>query len=188
MGHILVLGILLLLYTGVHQTQAASAVCGKPIISDRIVGGQEAKDGEWPWQVSIQMDGSHFCGGSLITHQWIVSAAHCFATPLYVSALQVCLGAYQLLYNAVNPHVVRSSLRQVIINPSYRNEGSSGDIALVELETPVSFTSYILPICLPGSPVLFFPEMRCWVTGWGHVQDGVPLPPPQTLRKFQYID
>ncbi|XP_029463800.1 transmembrane protease serine 9-like [Rhinatrema bivittatum] len=183
MGHKQVLAILLLFYTGVPQTQPTVSVCGKPIIADRIVGGQDAKDGEWPWQVSIQIDGNHFCGGSLITDQWVVSAAHCFASPIYASALHVCLGAYQLLNNAANPHVVCSTLRQVIINPSYKNEGSSGDIALVELENPVMFTSYILPVCLSASPVPFLPGMKCWVTGWGNIQDGVPLPPPQTLQK-----
>ena len=42
-----------------------------------IVGGSEADAHSWPWQVSLQSNSRHFCGGSLINNQWIVTAAHC---------------------------------------------------------------------------------------------------------------
>uniref|UniRef100_A0A8B9RT68 Peptidase S1 domain-containing protein n=1 Tax=Accipiter nisus TaxID=211598 RepID=A0A8B9RT68_9AVES len=46
-------------------------------IMNRIVGGSGAVLGQWPWQVSLHVQGTHVCGGSIITHQWIVTAAHC---------------------------------------------------------------------------------------------------------------
>jgi hypothetical protein len=55
--------------------------CGVPSISpnvmSRIVGGVEAAPHSWPWMVSLQSDQDHFCGGTLINNQWVVSAAHC---------------------------------------------------------------------------------------------------------------
>uniref|UniRef100_A0A3Q3IXV2 Peptidase S1 domain-containing protein n=1 Tax=Monopterus albus TaxID=43700 RepID=A0A3Q3IXV2_MONAL len=54
-----------------------SSVCGKPPLNNRIVGGQTASAGSWPWQVSLHRSGSHICGGSLINNQWVMTAAHC---------------------------------------------------------------------------------------------------------------
>ncbi|XP_015671362.1 chymotrypsinogen B-like [Protobothrops mucrosquamatus] len=58
--------------------------CGVPAIAPsitayaRIVNGEDAVPGSWPWQVSLQdKTGFHFCGGSLINENWVVTAAHC---------------------------------------------------------------------------------------------------------------
>uniref|UniRef100_A0A8C5D1Y4 Peptidase S1 domain-containing protein n=1 Tax=Gouania willdenowi TaxID=441366 RepID=A0A8C5D1Y4_GOUWI len=56
--------------------------CGLRHFSSRIVGGSDASEGEWPWQASLQVRGSHLCGGALISSQWVVSAAHFMLTPI----------------------------------------------------------------------------------------------------------
>ena len=62
---------------------ANSRQCGRPEIqphldSHRIVGGQEAVQGGWPWQVSLRLSGRHMCGGTLIDDRWVLTASHCF--------------------------------------------------------------------------------------------------------------
>lgn len=52
--------------------------CGKPQQLNRIVGGEDSADAQWPWIVSIQKNGTHHCAGSLLTSRWVVTAAHCF--------------------------------------------------------------------------------------------------------------
>lgn len=45
---------------------------------DRIVGGDDSEVGQFPYQVSVQMqDGFHFCGGSILNEHFILTAAHC---------------------------------------------------------------------------------------------------------------
>ena len=52
--------------------------CGKRTLS-RIVGGADATQNSWPWQVMLMHSDSNapFCGGSLLNNEWVVTAAHC---------------------------------------------------------------------------------------------------------------
>uniref|UniRef100_A0A8C4YAB4 Peptidase S1 domain-containing protein n=1 Tax=Gopherus evgoodei TaxID=1825980 RepID=A0A8C4YAB4_9SAUR len=109
--------------------------CGQPRISGRIVGGGDAARGRWPWQVSIQYSRQHFCGGSLISAQWVVSAAHCFLFSFPPSAYCVNLGDHQL-FNP-SPSRVSSPARQIFIHPDYNRGTRAADIALVQLVEPV---------------------------------------------------
>uniref|UniRef100_A0A8C8VLQ7 Peptidase S1 domain-containing protein n=1 Tax=Pelusios castaneus TaxID=367368 RepID=A0A8C8VLQ7_9SAUR len=81
MGHLCSSLIIVLLLLSLAQGAQGSwnqTGCGKQLVSGRILNGQNAKDGTWPWQVSVQKNGSHYCGGSLIAASWVVTAAHCF--------------------------------------------------------------------------------------------------------------
>lgn len=54
-----------------------SAVCGTAPLTSRIVGGGDASPGEWPWQVSLYVNSTFVCGGTLINNQWVLTAAQC---------------------------------------------------------------------------------------------------------------
>ncbi|XP_072273022.1 serine protease 27-like [Pyxicephalus adspersus] len=157
--------------------------CGKPQVTNRIMGGQNAQAGEWPWQVSLRNNGRHFCGGSLISESWVVSAAHCITRYVTTSSLSIHLGCYQI--SNPNSHEISVAVKRIIKNPLYTYVGSLGDISLIQLMTPINYTAYILPVCLPTANVDFPMGLQCWVTGWGSINSGVDLPSPQTLQEAQ---
>ncbi|XP_043416800.1 brain-specific serine protease 4-like isoform X3 [Prionailurus bengalensis] len=163
----------------------APPACGRPQRLNRIVGGEDSTDAEWPWVVSIQKNGTHHCAGSLLTSRWVVTAAHCFKGNLNKpSQFSVLLGAWQL--ENPGPRSQQVGIAWVQSHPVYSwKEGSRADIALVRLEHAIHFSERILPICLPDSSVRLPPNTRCWIAGWGSIRDGVPLPHPQTLQKLE---
>ncbi|XP_038610616.1 serine protease 27-like [Tachyglossus aculeatus] len=158
-------------------------VCGQPRMLNRMVGGEDAEEQEWPWQVSIQRNGSHFCGGSLITEQWVMTAAHCFSNSSDTSQYQVLLGARQLVNPG--PHAVYAKVMKVESNPQYSGMASSADVALVKLDAPVTFNDHIMPVCVPDLGVDFQAGMKCWVTGWGSPSEQDHLPNPRILQKLE---
>ncbi|EMP40752.1 Serine protease 27 [Chelonia mydas] len=143
-------------------------------VFSRIIEGKDAREGRWPWQVSVQFyvakkgDYHHICGGSLISAQWVVSAAHCFSCSQCCSQYRLVLGAHQLLNPSPNQILV--NVKQIILHPHYNKKTKIADIALVRLEKPVKSTKFIRPISLPGAFRKFPEKMKCWVTGWGRVQ------------------
>ncbi|ALC39946.1 CG17571 [Drosophila busckii] len=126
----------------------------------RIVNGEETTIENHPYQVSIQTTkGSHFCGGSLISEDCVVTAAHCMQS-YKASEMQVRLGSTQ-----------RNSGGEVIgvkafkFHEGYNSDLMVNDVAVIKLSSPVRFTSKIRPIALakeaPKSGT------KATVSGWG---------------------
>uniref|UniRef100_A0A8C0GIF2 Peptidase S1 domain-containing protein n=1 Tax=Chelonoidis abingdonii TaxID=106734 RepID=A0A8C0GIF2_CHEAB len=160
--------------------------CGQPRISGRIVGGGDAARGQWPWQVSIQYNRHHCCGGSLLSAQWVVSAALCFLFCFPQSAYRANLGEHQLF--SLSPNRVSSHVRQILVHSDYKRGTPAADIALVQLAKPVQYTDKILPFCLPGPSDSFPDNQTCWVTGWGRTDSGSLLLPTLQEVQVQLID
>ncbi|KAM9405385.1 serine protease hepsin [Salvelinus alpinus] len=149
--------------------------CGRrSLTEDRIVGGVDARQGSWPWQVSLQYDGVHQCGGSIISDRWIVSAAHCFPERnRQVSRWRVLLGS---IYNKLTHKNVRVlEVKTVVYHSSYlpfvdpNIDDNSRDIAVLALAQPLHFTDYIQPVCLPHYGQRLIDGQMGTVTGWGNV-------------------
>ncbi|XP_056221498.1 transmembrane protease serine 9-like [Seriola aureovittata] len=164
------------------STVSSAELCGITPMNTRIVGGEDAPPGSWPWQVSLQRFGGHVCGGSLINREWVVSAAHCFSSTS-TSGWQVSLGRQNL--QGTNPNEVSRTVARIILHPNYDSDSSDNDIALLRLSSPVMFTDYIRPVCLAASDSVFNNGTDSWVTGWGAVNEGVSLPFPQTLQEVE---
>ncbi|KAJ8267761.1 hypothetical protein COCON_G00129330 [Conger conger] len=124
---------------------------------DKIVGGYECEPHSKPWQVSLN-SGYHFCGGSLVNENWVVSAAHC-----YKSRVEVRLGEHNIRKTEGNEQFIRSS--RVIRHPSYDSWNINNDIMLIKLSEPATFSSAVQPVALPTSCAPA--GTMCTVSGWG---------------------
>ncbi len=76
--------------------------------------------------------------------------------------------------------VVKKNLKQIIPHPNYNAYTFDNDIALMELDSPVTYSDYIKPICLPAPQHVFPSGNTVYITGWGATREGGES--PQTLK------
>ncbi|OCT59126.1 serine protease 27 [Xenopus laevis] len=172
---------LLLLNLGLIGVTEAAVECGRRQLLNRIMGGQDSKPGMWPWQVMFYSKDFELCGGTLITNNWVVSAAHCFNSTNPPSFYNVYLGVYQI--SEPNGNEVVMEIKRFIVHPNYTSPEFGFDIALVELSRGANYTNYIQPVCLPSVGLTLPTGLQCWVTGWGNIASNVTLPDPNTLQE-----
>ncbi|OCT95816.1 transmembrane protease serine 12 [Xenopus laevis] len=167
---------LILCWAGIIQA-IDSEVCGeRPLVDtpgSRIVGGQDALPGAWPWQVSLQYfrtysGYSHRCGGSLIQNKWVLTAAHCFRENQNPEHWRVVLGLHNILMEGST--VVKARIKKIIIHASYDHAAIRNDIALLLLHDIVGYNDYIHPVCL-GSGTIQDADTPCFITGWGATKE-----------------
>ena len=158
--------------------------CGHPAISPdvpdlvtRVINGEEAVAHSWPWQISIQsQDGSHYCGGSLLSSNWVITAAHC-AKIVFIgeySGDQVVVGMHDRQTTEQGKEVIKIGAK--FTHPSYDSPDRANDIALLKLDTPATLGDTVSPPCLPhqgdyGDTSSYPPGMKCVLTGWGKIGD-----------------
>ncbi|XP_061828006.1 coagulation factor IX isoform X1 [Nerophis lumbriciformis] len=135
------------------------------MLSPRIVGGALEKPGGSPWQVLIRRsDGYGFCGGTLVSDRWVLSAAHCFQQ----KAHHVTIGDYDKQRRDPGEQTIK--VQQVLIHPHFHAFTLDSDIALLYLAQPIIRGPTAIPACLPDphlSKYLLKEDNRGVVTGWG---------------------
>lgn len=92
-----------------------------------------------------------------------------FSSPSNVSSYIIYVG--QHLLNGINLHQSSHRVSRVVIPWGYVEPQSGKDVALVELSTPIEWSDYVCPVCLPSSGTLFQGGMQCYVTGWGDIRE-----------------
>ncbi|XP_076065495.1 trypsin-1-like [Oratosquilla oratoria] len=149
---------------------------------NRIVGGEDAKPGEIPWQVSLQDIrlgyAWHFCGASIIDATHILSAAHCvndWDVEDPVHRIKVLAGEHTM--GTDEGHEQWMTVIKVVYNEDYFMGGH--DTSMLTLETPLEFNDYISSIRLPAKNHESSGE--CMVSGWGALEEGGS--PPLVLQK-----
>uniref|UniRef100_A0A2K5D864 Ovochymase 1 n=1 Tax=Aotus nancymaae TaxID=37293 RepID=A0A2K5D864_AOTNA len=181
MGVLASAGLLLLLVMG--HPRSLGLKCGTRVVNmkskEPVVGsGVFSRISSWrnstvaghPWQVSLKLNEHHFCGGSLIQEDRVITAAHCLdsLSEKQLKNITVTSGEYSLFQK--NKQKQNTPVSKIIIHPEYNShEYMSPDIALLYLKHKVKFGTAVQPICLPHSDDKVEPGILCLTSGWSKI-------------------
>ncbi|XP_062255620.1 trypsin-like [Platichthys flesus] len=128
---------------------------------NKIVGGYECPKHSVPYQVSL-FDGYNFCGGTLLSDEWVLSAAHCKSK----SNVEVRLGEHDIWEpEGTEQHIMSA---EFIRHPDYNPRTQDSDIMLIRLSRPATLNSFVRPATLPLKCAS--DGTMCQISGWGSLR------------------
>ncbi|XP_041364861.1 serine protease 30-like [Gigantopelta aegis] len=172
----------------IAKWQGEVETCGQQQIQPhlrglRIVGGLSATRGSWPWMVSLKYKPfkQHWCGGQLISNQWVLTAAHClYAVPHpkldIAREWTIELGRYNISapteateqsFDIASMYLHSEFQLEKLLNPKPNEVPSDNDLALIKLDRPVELNKWVTPVCLPTNDMEPTARERCVILGWG---------------------
>jgi len=163
--------------TGGNGT-GSDCICGLAQRNTKIVGGQETEVSEWPWQAGMVWSGSSsvFCGATVISDEWILTAAHC-TDGTGANEIQVLLGEHDY-WDGSETNMVRMDIAEIVNHAGYDSNTVDNDFALLRMANKLDWSAnpHIRPACLPeytagGTPPTYDQWMST-VTGWGTTSSG----------------
>ncbi|XP_054479648.1 coagulation factor X-like [Anoplopoma fimbria] len=151
----------------VYEEQVVPQMAG----NTRIVNGEDCPPGECPWQaLLLNEDDQGFCGGTILNEYIILTAAHCMNQSRFI---YVKLGEFDVLVDHGNE--ATHQVKTIITHNKYRPDTYHNDIALIKLATPIKFSRFILPACIPETEFAEKVLMRQedgMVSGFGRLGEG----------------
>ena len=138
--------------------------CGAPAVpQSRVIGGADATPGAWPWQVAIYVNGRFICGGSLITPEWVLTAAHCISVNVPPEMFTVVLGDH--IRDVTEGSEQEIGVQWTVTYPNYDPVNIDGDLALVQLSRAALLNDRVKTVCLPPANRNVAPGSACYITG-----------------------
>ncbi|XP_016070316.1 PREDICTED: neutrophil elastase [Miniopterus natalensis] len=151
---------------------------GGPVLASKIVGGRQARPHAWPFMVSLQQRGGHFCGGTLVAPNFVMSAAHC-VNGINFQAVQVVLGAHNLRQR--EPTRQLFGIQQVFEN-GFDAQRLLNDIVILQLNGSATINANVQVARLPEQDQGVGNGEQCLAMGWGRL--GTNRPPPRVLQEL----
>lgn len=144
----------------------------------RVVGGTDAGVNSAPFIVSFQQNGIHYCAGSILNQNWVVTAAHCLASSAQVMSSTLVAGS--ILVAGTASTTQKRSINYFVVNDLYLGGTSPYDIGLVYTKTPFQWTAAVAAVKLPSSGTA--PTGSATLYGWGSISTTNTAVYPKTLQ------
>ncbi|XP_005988765.1 trypsin [Latimeria chalumnae] len=141
---------------------------GQENINQRIIGGYVTAPYSIKYIVSLKTErGKHFCGGSLISRCWVVTAAHCKAA---ADQMMIVAGEHSLSALEGTEQHLRPA--RLYVHPRYNPATKDADIMLIKLRKPALLNRFVSIVALPHQRAVLEDGMICRVSGWGYADNG----------------